>query len=603
MSAPYITALTIMSGICAFAALHHGLAAVRRRVNRIHLLFALLSLAIMGLVLARAGAYQAQTVATLVMLRKWEVSSVCLFFAIFPWFIADYTGIRPRKLLLGFSAFFASIFAINLVLPLGIQFTSLPQLSYLDLPWGERVVDLRVLHPGFWHSIGWLAILCTMVFSVYACIAQYRRGQRQKARVLGWALGLFFVTIIGTLIINRADIKFIHLSDFGFVTLLVLMDLEIMLEARDRNQRMRAVLDHLPAAVCLKDTKGRYQLVNRAFEALFHTREADLVGKQGIDLFPPQHAELVRSQERQVLATRREVESEALLEVCGQSHSIRSIQFPLLRPDGSTYAVGGVYVDITESRRQDAALERFRRQLWHTDRVANTGAITASLAHELCQPLSAILNNAQAGLRFLAQDQVDLEEMRAILQDIVRDDKRAAAVINGLRAMLQQQETPYADIDLAQCIDEVIGLLHSEIVRRDVTVERRLDARLTVRANKTQIQQVVLNLMMNALEAMTEPAASERTLEIGLTRADGKARVSIQDSGIGIAPDKLERVFDGFYTTKPQGLGVGLEVCRSIVESHRGAIWVEANPDRGVSFHFTLPLAQPASATAGSARG
>ena len=144
----------------------------------------------------------------------------------------------------------------------------------------------------------------------------------------------------------------------------------------------------------------------------------------------------------------------------------------------------------------------------------------------------------------------------------------------------------------------MIALLHSEIIRHGVEIEHRLEANLTVRANKTQIQQVVLNLMINALEAMTERPAGERTLRIGVTRADGKARVSISDSGIGIAEDMLDRVFDGFYTTKPQGLGVGLEVCRSIMESHRGAIWAEANPDRGATFHFTLPLARDSLATA-----
>ena len=601
MSGIFVTTLYVMSGVCAFAALHHGLAVLRRRVNRIHLLFALLSLAIMGMVLARAGAYQAQTAEALVAMRKWEVATVSFFFSLFPWFIAEYTGIRPRKFMLGLTAFFVLMFALNLIQPYGLQFTGLPRLTYFELPWGERVVDLRVLHPGLLHSIGWGGILVALVFSLYACIAQYRQGRQQKARALAWALGVFFVLVVFNLVINRLGIAFIHTSDFGFIALLVLMDLEMMLESRDQNRRMRAVLDHLPAAICLKDTQGRYQLINRTFEVFFHTREADIVGKNIFDPFPQQQAELIRTQERQVLDTRQDVENEDVLECDGQSRTFQSIKFPLLRPDGSAYAVGGVYVDITESRKQDETLDKFRRKLWHTDRVASTGAIAASLAHELCQPLSAILNNAQAGLRFMAQDRVDLDEMREILQDIVRDDKRAATVINGLRAMLQQQETPYADIDLAQCINEVIDLLHSEIIRHGVEVERMLDANLTVRANKTQIQQVALNLMINALEAMAEKPAGERTLRVRVTRADGKARVSIRDSGIGIPEDKLDRVFDGFYTTKPQGLGVGLEVCRSIMESHRGAIWAEANPDRGVTFHFALPFAQEGSATEGSA--
>jgi signal transduction histidine kinase len=137
----------------------------------------------------------------------------------------------------------------------------------------------------------------------------------------------------------------------------------------------------------------------------------------------------------------------------------------------------------------------------------------------------------------------------------------------------------------------VIELLHSEFIRHGVEVDHLLEANLIVRANKTQIQQVALNLMINAMEAMMERPAGERLLRVRAVRTDSHARVSIRDTGVGIAPDMLERVFEGFYTTKPQGLGIGLDVCRSIIETHRGTIGVEPNPDRGVTFHFTLPLA------------
>jgi len=361
------------------------------------------------------------------------------------------------------------------------------------------------------------------------------------------------------------------------------------------------VLDHLPAAICQKDLQGRFQLINRGFETFFHVNGADILGKTGLRLFPPEQAERARADEMLAVETRQEVENEYVLEWNGTQHIYQSHQFPLLRPDGTAYAVCGVYIDITASRQKDEALNKFRRQIWHTDRVASTGAISASLAHEICQPLSAILNNAQAGLRFLDHDRVDLGEMREILQDIVRDDKRAGTIINGLRAMLQQQETPYADIDLAQCIEEVLDLLHSELIRHGVEVEHSLEAHLTVQANKTQIQQVALNLLINAQEAMLEQPEGERRLRIRATHADGKARVSVSDTGIGIAEDMLDRIFEGFYTTKAQGLGVGLEVCRSIMESHQGAIWAEANPDRGATFHFTLPLASAPTERSASA--
>jgi PAS domain S-box-containing protein len=586
-----IPTLYVTSGLCAFAALHHGIAAMHRQASRIHIFFAGLSFLIMALVLTKAGAYQAQTAEALVTLRKLEISAISLMFALFPWFIAEYTGTQPRKLLLGLTAFWALIFAVNLSLPYGIQFVDFPDLTYFELPWGERVVDLRVLRHSTWHNIGILGIIAIMVFSIHACVAQYRRGQRRRARALAWGLGLFFGSILFNQAVNRGLIEFIHLSDFGFIAMLVMMDLEMMLESRTQKRQMADVLDRLPAAICLKDLRGRFQLVNRAFESFFHVRDTDILGKAEWGPLPPELVERIEADETQAVASRQEVASEHSMEWNGKRHILESHQFPLLRPDRTAYAVCGVYIDITDLRQKDEALHKFRRQVWHTDRVASTGAISASLAHEICQPLSAILNNAQAGLRFLDHEQVDLAEMREIFQDIVRDDKRAAAIINGLRAMLQKQEAPYADIDLSQTIDDVLELLHSELIRHGVDVERDLEPGLSVRANKTQIQQVMLNLIINAQEAMAEKPEDERRLRIRATRADGKAQVSVSDTGIGIADDMLDGIFEGFYTTKPLGLGVGLEVCRSIMEAHRGAIWAEANPQRGATFRFSLPLA------------
>jgi PAS domain S-box-containing protein len=590
MSGILVPTLYAMSGVCAFAALRHGLALMQRRVSQTHLLFAALSLLMMAIILAKAGAYQAQTAEALVVLRKWEISAVCLLFMLLPWFIAEFTDIRPRRVLLALSAFWGLLFVANLGLPYGAQYIDFPHLSLFELPWGERVVDLRVLRRSIWHNLGLLGIAAVMAFGVHACIAQHRRGQRQRARTLAWGLGLFSLSILFNAAVNRGLIEFVHLSDLGFLSLLVMMDLEMMLESRDQQRRMRDVLDHLPAAICLKDANGRYRLVNREFENLVHADADGILGKTDFDVFPREQAERFRADEKRALEAGQEVEKEHVLKRNGAPHIYQAHQFPLLRPDGSAYSVCGVYIDITESRKKDEALHKFRRQVWHTDRVASTGAISASLAHEICQPLSAILNNAQAGLRFLEHDPVDLGEMREILQDIVRDDKRAGTIINGLRAMLQQQETPFAEIDLAQSIEEVLELLHSELIQHGVEVERSLQAKLTVRANKTQIQQVVLNLIINAQEAMSDRPESERKLRVRTTRDEGKVRVSISDTGAGLADDMLDRIFEGFYTTKPQGLGVGLEVCRSILETHHGAIWAEANPDRGATFHFTLPI-------------
>jgi len=588
MSGVILPVLYTIVGIYAYAALHHWIAFLRRQVNRNHLLFGLLCLLAAALTLARAGAYQAQTAQTLVEMRRWEVLAGSLLLALFPWFIAKYTGIRSRKLLVGLTVFWILIIAVNLILPYGIQFADLPVLKNFTLPWGERVVDLRADQPGFWLNLTWMGIFVVLSYSLYACLAQYRLGVKRKAISLAKALIVFICFILFDALVDWRVVEFINVTDFGFLSMLMLMDVNFLTESRDQYRRMSGLLDHIPLAVCVKDLQGRYQFANRGFEEFFHVNNADIQHKTAFDVFPPDQAEIFHADHLLALEQRKEIKREVVMESNSKQCILQTYRFPLLRPDGSAYAVGSVFIDITESRQKDEALNKLRRQVWHVDRVASTGALAGSLAHELSQPLSAILNNAQAGLRFMAKENIDLGEIRAIFHDIVRDDKRAGAVINGLRSMLQQRETPRAHVELTQCIEEVIELLHSEIVRFDIAVDRMLETGITVMASKTQIQQVLLNLMMNAIEAMTEQPGT-RALKIKLTRDDAKVRISISDNGSGIPEGMLDRIFDGFYTTKPQGLGMGLEVCRSIVETHRGTIWAENNPDRGATFNFTLP--------------
>jgi two-component system sensor kinase FixL len=591
MSGFLLFALYTMIGIYAYSALNHALAYLRRQVNHYHVLFALLCLLIAAFTLARAGAYQAQTAQALVELRRWEVMSAGLFLAIFPWFIAEFTGIRRPRLLIGLTIFWSLIISANLVLPHGIQFVDLPALAQFTLPWGESVVDLRAAHPGWWLSLAWAGIVVVMSYCLYAALRLYRLGMKRRARSLTNALIVFFSFIIFDALVDWRLVEFINVTDFGFLAMMVLMDFDMLSESRNQYRRMSGILDHIPMAICVKDLQGRYQFINREFEEFFHVKDADIHGKTAFDLFPKHQAQAFRADNQMAIKHLKDIENEIIIESNSKPRVLQTYRFPLLRPDGSAYAVGGVFIDITESRQKDEALNKLRRQVWHVDRVASTGALTGSLSHELSQPLSAILNNAQAGLRFMAKekDKIDLDEIREILGDIVRDDKRAGAVINGLRSMLQQHETPRANVDLAQCIEEVVELLHSEFVRLNILVDLKLENRSTVMANKTQIQQVLLNLMMNAIEAMAEQPGA-RTLQIMLARHDNKVQISISDNGTGIPEGMTDRIFDGFYTTKPQGLGVGLEVCRSIIETHRGNIWAENNPERGATFYFNLPI-------------
>jgi PAS domain S-box-containing protein len=248
--------------------------------------------------------------------------------------------------------------------------------------------------------------------------------------------------------------------------------------------------------------------------------------------------------------------------------------------------VGTVH-DITEQ----AEIRELRAELAHVERLSTVGAMTAALAHEINQPLSAIRANAQAALRFLDAGELEADESREIFDDIIDDSRRAGEVIRRLRALLRKEEAEREPLCVNDSVQTVLGLLHSEIVIRNIAVELDLaDGLPPVVADRVQIQQVILNLMSNGADAMEGVPWDARKL-IVRTCLDGTGcvRVSVADTGPGIEAPDLDRVFEPFFTTKAQGLGVGLPICRTIIEAHGGRLWAEADPERGAAFTFSLP--------------
>jgi len=242
-------------------------------------------------------------------------------------------------------------------------------------------------------------------------------------------------------------------------------------------------------------------------------------------------------------------------------------------------------------RRGETDLRRNREQLAHVSRISTMGELAASLAHELNQPLTAILSNAQAAQRFLASKPADLREVQEILEDIVSDNNRAGEVIRRMRALVKKEELEFAPIHIASVIGEVVQLLHSDEILHNIHVELDCqDGLPNVRGDRVQLQQVILNLLMNAFDAMKETPSQEREVMVRAhVNGDGVVEISVRDHGIGFPTDKLAKIFDPFYTTKHDGLGMGLAISRSIVEAHGGRLWAGSNVDLGATFHFTLP--------------
>lgn len=263
-------------------------------------------------------------------------------------------------------------------------------------------------------------------------------------------------------------------------------------------------------------------------------------------------------------------------------------------PDRSPLRMRGISIDITARKLAEQELQEKRTELTHLSRAAILGELSGSLAHELNQPLTAILSNAQAARRFLARPDVDRTELTEILRDIVAADLHAGEVIRSLRLLLKKGEAQRQPLDLNEVVLDVLKLMRSELLNHHVTVETELAADLpTVHGDRVQLQQVLLNLVMNAADAMTGCEWSNRLLRVSTERSAGDSvQVTVRDHGRGIPADARERIFEPFFTTKPNGLGLGLVVCRSILLTHEGTLAAENHPDGGAVFHFTLPAAR-----------
>jgi C4-dicarboxylate-specific signal transduction histidine kinase len=250
----------------------------------------------------------------------------------------------------------------------------------------------------------------------------------------------------------------------------------------------------------------------------------------------------------------------------------------------------GSAIDIHDRKRAEDALHQAQAALAHVTRVTTMGELTASLAHEVKQPITAAVTNANTCLRWLTRDRPDLEEARAAAMRIVKDGTRAGEIINRIR-LLFKKDTPQREIvDVNEVIQETIVLLRGETTRYSISVRTELAADLPqVMGDRVQLQQVLMNLTINGIEAMRDVDGT-RELAIKSERAETEpVLVSVSDTGVGLPPQQTDQIFNAFFTTKPHGSGMGLRISRSILESHGGRLWAADNSPRGASFYFTLP--------------
>jgi len=275
----------------------------------------------------------------------------------------------------------------------------------------------------------------------------------------------------------------------------------------------------------------------------------------------------------------------------GTVKHIHTFGHPVLDASGDLVQFVGSSMDISADKQAEEALRQAQADLARVNRVTTMGELTASLAHEVNQPIAAAVTNANTCLRWLTRERPDLEEAREAASRIVKDATRAASIISRVR-LLFKKGTPQRELlDVNEAIREMIVLLRSEATRYNITLRMELAADLPrIMGDRVQLQQVLMNLIVNGIDAMKEVDAARRLAVKSHRTEEEEVLVSVSDTGVGLPPQQADQLFNAFFTTKPNGTGMGLRISRSIVESHGGRLWAEDNSPRGASFHFALPM-------------
>ncbi|HEY8899260.1 MAG TPA: ATP-binding protein [Chthoniobacterales bacterium] len=477
--------------------------------------------------------------------------------------------------------------------------TSLHHMTFLGEP---VVVGTGDRNP--WMLLAQLALVLLIVFVVDASIQVWKRGERLRAITAGGAIVFFVVAASATAILTLWGIITapIIISLF-FAGVAVVMGFELgrdilraerlTTDLREGEQRLMLAAEAAKFGVWTRDPTGGAIWASDTWRRLFGFEKTEVVTFE--DVLMRVHPD-DRAAVQQILRT------------TSRSDNTYDLEYRIVLPDarvrwisshgrfeagdrGALRLAHGVSVDVTERKNAENEVHERRAELTHLSRVAMLGELSGSLAHELNQPLTAILSNAQAALRFLDRPDFDRSEITEILRDIVDADQRAGEVIRSLRALFRKEEIQRVPLDVNAPVNDTLRLVRSDVLNRQIVVTADLcESAPRVRGDRVQLQQVLLNLVFNAVDAISEMDNAKRRLRVSTSLSAGGVRIGVRDHGPGISDEVKGKIFEPFFTTKPHGMGLGLSVCNSILAAHGSRLELLDHEDGGAEFFFVLAL-------------
>jgi two-component system, LuxR family, sensor kinase FixL len=594
----------MVTGACLTLALINLRLGIAGPMRAAHLFFSLNAIAVAIISGIELSLLQAGDPAQFGVLLFWGDLATWLLLASLTGFIWVFFGTGNRWLALtgvGLHAVALSSYIIQGTSPAYLKITGLRTME----TFGGATYKVPESVPNPWNVVTYIAVLIVLWFVVDASVRLYRQGSVRRAIVVGGSL-TFFVLAAGThsALVEAGTIRTPYLISWCYLAILIAMGSELTAEVcaatklsqqlRESEERMGLAADAANLSIWVWEVADDDVKMAEKGRALFGLKSEAMIEYAAVlDQVHPEDRAVRRAALEQALKTKGEYEIEYRVQTAeGAVRWVSARGRCLAGADGRSQKLLGVSMDVTGRKQAEIEAARQRAELGHLSRVALVGEMATSLAHELNQPLTAIVTNARAAQRFIARGDLNPTELSEMLADISDDGRRASEVIRGIKGMVRRAESKRDSVNLNEVIADVLRLVRADAIAHGCTVATELEPALpSVLGDAVQLQQVLLNLIINAFDVMRKTPCDPRRVEIASRLVDAESiEVSVRDFGPGLPADALAQVFERFYSTKEDGMGVGLAIALSIVEAHAGTLRAENAEGGGARFWFRVPV-------------